>query len=71
MEPETIKQLQQAVGRASWKLDLWRFAEALGSDADHDYTRSKFGELQALDKALSAFDAETLARIVGAVEESR
>lgn len=44
MEPETIKQLQQAIGTATWKLDLWRFAKMLGSNA------------------------ETLAKIVGAVE---
>lgn len=71
MQASEVKQLQQAVSTAAWKLDLWRFAEALGSDADHDYTRRKFGELQALNKALGAFDAETLARIVGAVEGSQ
>lgn len=68
MEPETIKQFQQAIGKAAWKLDLWRFAEALGSNADHDYMRRKFGELQALNKALAAFDPGTLAKIVRAVE---
>lgn len=69
MDTDTIKQLQQVIGKAAWKLDLWRFAEALGSDADHDYTKDKFRALQALSKALGAFDAETLAKIVGAAEQ--
>lgn len=67
MDASEIKQLQQAVGKASWKLDLWAFATAMGHDADHDYVKDKFREFQALSKSLNGFDSETLAKIVNAV----
>jgi hypothetical protein len=68
MDANEIKQLQQAVGKASWKMDLWAFANAMGQNADHDYVRDKFKEFQALSKALNGFDSATLAKIVNAVE---
>jgi hypothetical protein len=64
-----IKQLQKTIGSASWKLDLWKFADAVGSNADHDYTKDKFREFQALSKALNGFDSETLAKIINAAGE--
>ena len=66
MKAEQIKQFQKAVGGASWKLDLWRFAEAIGSSADHDYVKDKFREFQSLSKALNRFDPETLAKVLAA-----
>lgn len=69
MTPEQVKEFQKAIGVAEWKLDLWRFAEALGSDADHEYTKEKFLALQKLNKALSQFDAATLAKIINAAQE--
>jgi len=66
MDANEIKQVQQAIGKASWSLDLWKFADAIGSSADHDYTKDKFREFQALSKSLSRFDSETLAKIVNA-----
>ena len=64
---EEVKQFQKAVGTAAWKLDLWKFAEAMGQDADHEYTKDKFRQLNALSKAMSAFDTETLTKIINAV----
>lgn len=64
MESGQVKEFTQAVGKASWNLDLWRFAEAIGSDADHHYTKDKFRQFQALGKALGQFDAETLTKII-------
>jgi len=69
MTPEQVKEFQKAIGVAEWKLDLWRFAEALGSDADHDYIKEKFRALQDLNRALSKFDAATLARVINVAEE--
>lgn len=69
MTPEQVKEFQKAVSTAHWKLDLWTFAEALGSDADHDYTKDQFRALQNLNRALGQFDAATLAKVINAVEE--
>jgi hypothetical protein len=66
MDTVEIKQLQQAVSRASWNLDLWKFAEAVGSEPDHDWTKEKFRQFQALSKAFSTFDPATLAKIINA-----
>ena len=68
MTPEEIKQFQRAVGKASWTMDLWKFAEALGQDVDHEHTKEKFRQFQELNKALSRFDPETLAKLINAVE---
>lgn len=68
MDATEIKQLQQAIGKASWNLDLWKFADAIGSNADHDYVKDKFREFQMLSKSLGRFDAETLAKIVNAAQ---
>jgi hypothetical protein len=69
MTTNEVRQLQQAIGKTAWKLDLWKFADALGSSADHDYVKDKFKEFQALSKALGGFDSETLAKIVNAAGE--
>ena len=69
MDAEQIKQLQKAVGVAQWKLGLDKFAEAIGSSPDHDYTRDKFREFQSLNKALNRFDPETLAKVLTAGAE--
>lgn len=66
MDANEIKQLQQAIGKAAWNMDLWRFAEVVGYEASHDWTKDKFRQLQTLNKSLAAFDAETLAKIVNA-----
>jgi hypothetical protein len=68
MNATDTKHLQQAISRAAWTLDLWKFAEAMGHDASHNYTQGKFREFQALAKSLSKFDADTLTKIVNAVE---
>lgn len=49
---------------AAWHMDLWRFAEVIGSDTGHEYTQEKFRQLTALNKALAQFDADTLAKII-------
>lgn len=64
MTKDQVREFQQAIGKASWNMDLWTFATALGSDADHDYTKKKFREFQELNKSLSRFDSDTLARIL-------
>lgn len=69
IDAATIIELQRALATASWKLDLWAFADALGADASHDYTKEKFQHFRALSNYSNQFDAETLARILNAVEE--
>jgi hypothetical protein len=64
MNTHEIKSFQQAVSTAAWALDLWSFANRLGSDADHAYTKDKFRELSELNRKLSAFDPETLSKII-------
>ena len=61
---EQIKEFQQAIGRAAWKLDLEKFGDAIGASPEHDYTRDKFKQLTALNKALSQFDPDTLLLII-------
>lgn len=63
MTIEEVKQFQEAVGTAAWNLNLDRFAEKLGHDPEHSYTRGKFLEFQKMAKIVGAFDAETLVRI--------
>lgn len=63
---EEIKQVQKAIGSASWRLDLWKFAEAVGGDASHDYTKDLFKQFSELSRAVNRFDAETLTKIVNA-----
>ena len=63
---DQVRDFKEGIGRAAWKMDLWRFAEILGSDASHVYTQEKFKDLSALNKALGRFDAETLTKIVNA-----
>jgi hypothetical protein len=66
MDAEQVKQFQQAVGAAHWKLGLEKFAEAIDSDPNHSYTQSKFQDFQFLSKALNRFDPETLAKVIAA-----
>lgn len=63
---EQVKEFQTAIGTAAWKMDLWRFAEVVGHDADHDWTKDKFKQLNALSKSLSAFDADLLTKVINA-----
>jgi hypothetical protein len=63
---EQIKELQQAIGTAAWKLNLDRFAEATGWNPEHDYVRGKFREFSELSKWLSRFDPETLLNLIEA-----
>lgn len=63
---DQVRDFKEGVGMASWKMDLWRFADVIGSDASHIYTQEKFKQLSALSKALGQFDAETLAMIINA-----
>lgn len=65
MTIDEIKQLQQSISTAAWKLDLWTFSERLGSDASHEYTQEMFRQFNALSKAINRFGAETLHSIVG------
>lgn len=66
MDAAQIKEFQQAIGTAAWKLNLDRFGDAIGASPEHDYTRDKFKQLTALNKALSQFDPDTLLLIVEA-----
>lgn len=50
-----IRQVQRAISTAAWKLDLWKFAEVLGSNADHDWTKEKFKEFSELSRAINKF----------------
>ena len=68
MEASTVKPFLTAIGTASWKLNLDRFAAAIGNDSEYDYTREKFLQFQQAAKALAQFDAETLAKIITAAE---
>lgn len=68
MEAGTVKPFLEAIGTASWKLNLDRFATAIEANPDHDYTRQKFLQFQRGAKALGEFDAETLAKIITAAE---
>lgn len=61
-----IKQFSRAISTAAWNLNLDRFAEKLGHDPEHAYTREKFLEFQKLNKLLAGFDAESLAKITEA-----
>jgi hypothetical protein len=66
MTTDQVIEFKEGIGTAAWKMDLWRFAEIIGSDSSHAYTQDKFRQLSALNKALAQFDAETLARIINA-----
>lgn len=61
-----VKQFQRAISTAAWKLDLWKFAEAVGNDASHDYTKDLFKQFSELSRAVNRFDAETLTKIINA-----
>jgi hypothetical protein len=64
MTTQDIKELQQGIGTAAWKLDLNRFAEATGWNPEHGYTQDQFRAFVALSKSLSRFDPETLLKLV-------
>jgi hypothetical protein len=61
-----IKQFQQAVSTATWKLGLDRFAEATGWNPEHGYTQDQFKAFQALGRSLSRFDPEVLVKLIEA-----
>lgn len=63
---DQVRDFKEGIGVAAWKMDLWCFAEIIGSDASHTYTQDKFRQLSALSKVLGQFDAETLAKIINA-----
>lgn len=69
MTTDQVIDFKESVGMAAWKMDLWRFAEVIGSDSSHTYTQDKFKQLSVLNKALGQFDAETLTKIINAVKE--
>lgn len=64
-----IKQFQQAVSTATWKLGLDRFAEATGWNPEHGYTQDQFKAFQTLGKSLSRFDPEVLVKLIKAGHE--
>jgi hypothetical protein len=64
MTTEDIKEFQQAIGTASWKLNLDRFGEAIGTNPDYPYTKDKFKQFAELNSALSRFDPDTLMLII-------
>lgn len=66
MTTEQIKELQQGVNTAAWKLNLDRFAEATGWNLGHGYTQDQFKAFSALSKSLSRFDPETLEKLIEA-----
>jgi len=66
MTTDQIIEFKEGIGTAAWRMDLWRFAEIIGSDSGHVYTQEKFKQLSTLNKALAQFDAETLAKIINA-----
>jgi len=66
MTTDQIIEFKEGIGTAAWRMDLWRFAEIIGSDSSHVYTQEKFKQLSALSKALAQFDAETLTKIINA-----
>lgn len=69
MTTDQVIDFKESVGMTAWKMDLWRFAEVIGSDSSHTYTQDKFKQLSVLNKALGQFDAETLTKIINAVKE--
>lgn len=66
MTTEQIKELQQGIGTAAWRLNLDRFAEATGWNPEHGYTQDQFKAFAALSKSLSRFDPETLVKLIEA-----
>jgi hypothetical protein len=64
-----IKQFQQAISTATWKLGLDRFAEATGWNPEHGYTQDQFKAFSALSTAFSRFDPETLLKLIEAGKE--
>lgn len=70
MDADQIKQFQQAVGTAQWKLGLDRFADAIGSSPEHNSTREQFHDFNLLSRALNRFDPETLAKVIAAGAEA-
>lgn len=61
-----VRDFQRAFGTAQWKLDLYRFAEAIDQDPNQQYTQSLFRAFTDANKALNRFDTETLTRILNA-----
>lgn len=66
MNAETVKEFQKAVSTADWKLDLYKFAAAVGQDPTHSHTQELFRQLSGLNKAINKFDAATLSAILNA-----
>lgn len=66
---EQIRDLQQALGKAYWNMNLDRFAEAIGSDPEHGYTQDRFRDFTTFVKALGRFTPHVLAKIINAASE--
>ncbi len=63
MNREQIKAFQDAVGNASWNLSYDNFLERLNKP-DTAWASDKWQLFQRLSSCLSAFDPETLSRLL-------
>lgn len=68
---DEVRNFQRAFGTAQWKLDLYKFAEAINQDPTQQYTQSLFRTFTDANKALNRFDVETLTKILNAGKEQR
>lgn len=66
MDAQQVRDFQRAFGTAQWKLDLYKFAEAIGEDPTHQHAQSLFRAFTDANKALNRFDAEMLAKVINA-----
>lgn len=63
MTAETVKQFQEAVSIASWNMNYADFCRKLNREPD-SWTDTKWQALRALNCDLTAFDPNTLAKLL-------
>lgn len=63
MTADMIKTFQESLNKIHWNMDFNEFCKRTGWVGD--YAQQKWRDWQSLHSALSKFDPETLAKIVG------
>lgn len=62
---EEAKEIQQRIGVANWDLNYYTFCELLGIGSNQsNYSLGLFKQLQELNRALSAYDADNFTKLL-------
>lgn len=64
MDEDTVRRFKELVSDAHWELSYVSFCKKLGWLED-SYAQEKFKAFQDLNRTLNAFDAKTLAKLIG------